>query len=95
MTAKIPTPQGVSALLREAGFTAAGRYRDRKGFRAASPWTDPTSVSVQFHAADDRTSRELLAQAALVLTAYGYAVETDMREPRLIVTPGTGEGTDD
>ena len=80
------TPQSVSVLLREAGFVAAGRYRDDEGYRTAWADNSPTSVSVRFHAADDETSRGLLAGAALVLTAYGYAVETDTRMPRLIVT---------
>ena len=88
---RTPTPYDIGNLLRIAGFVAADHYRDSRGFRAT--WADGslTSVRVQFHAADDRTSRELLAQAALVLTAYGYTVETDTREPRLIVTPRTGE----
>ena len=85
-----PTPQGISALLREAGLVAAGRYRDDEGYRAASPWTDPTSVCVRFHAADGETSRGLLAQAALVLTAYGCTVEIDTHIPRLIVTASGG-----
>jgi hypothetical protein len=79
-------PQSIRALLKKAGFAAAGRYRDDEGYRAT--WADGsmTSVCVKFCAANDGTSRELLAQAALVLTAYGCTVKTDTRIPRLIVT---------
>lgn len=85
MTAN-PTPQGISALLREAGFAAAGRYRDSEGYRAT--WADDslTSVCVQFYAADDGASRGLLASAAVVLAACGWTVETGA--PRLTVTAG-------
>lgn len=83
---RTPTPRGISALLREAGFVAAGRYRDDEGYRATWAHDSPTSVCVRFHAADDWTFRGLISSAALVLAAYGYAVETDTRTPRLIVT---------
>jgi hypothetical protein len=88
-----PTPYGISALLREAGFTAAGRYRNDKGYRATwgERFPDERSVCVKFYPADDGTSGELLASAALVLTACGYAVETGTRTPCLIVTAKEGD----
>ena len=94
-TPKRPTPYGISALLREAGFAAAGRYRNAEGYRATwvDGWTtdSPTSVRVRFHAADDGTSRGLLDRAALVLTACGYTVEADTHMPALIVTAQEGD----
>lgn len=85
-TPRNPTPQGISVLLREAGFAAAGRYRNDEGYRAT--WADRSlaGVCVQFCAADDGTSRRLLASAALVLTANDWTVATDTHIPRLTVT---------
>jgi hypothetical protein len=92
-TPKPPNPYDISALLREAGFVAAGRYRNDEGYRATwgERFPDERSVCVQFYPAGDGTSGELLASAALVLTAYGYAVETDTRTPCLIVTAREGD----
>ena len=91
-----PTPQGISAMLRKAGFLAAGRYRNDEGYRAT--WADGslTSVCVKFctagdetATADGETSRELLALAALALTACDCTVER--RSDRLIVTAKDGD----
>ena len=88
---KPPTPQGISALLKRAGFVrAVSKLRGGvSGFSVSKLGAGP-EVEVRYSSVTMGTSSEHrlmhLARYARVLGLHGYAVETDASWPRLIVT---------
>ena len=102
-TPKPPTPQGISALLKRAGFERSESSATRiKGWRkssegySASKWDDDGSVEVTWHRgllspseADEERPRMLVAYTETI-TAAGYSVRLQSND-RLIVTAGKAE----
>jgi hypothetical protein len=88
MTAKPPTPQAVSALLKRAGFKRSerqiGGFGD--GFVAEKDWTAKGAVRVghRFWSLRGGDRGPWLAKYAEAITAAGWAVEAGERE--LVVT---------
>ena len=106
MTAKPPTPQGISALLRKAGFERSESSATRiKGWRSYSEgysvakWDDYGTVDVRWHrglltpteAAEARP--RVLGDYIEAIRAAGYSVSL-LNGDHLIVTsaPATEEG---
>lgn len=95
MTTKPPTPQGISALLRKAGFTRSartGRSGTCSGFRAGKVYTREGAVRVSHHfwsmGTPAERHREELTRYAEVITAAGYRAEIQNGGRDLIVTAG-------
>ena len=102
---KPPTPQGISALLKRAGFERSVSSATRiKGWRNHSEGyavsaSEPGRVCVEYKTGFDRgpnaASRrdEMLGEYAGFFAAAGYSVERDdsWAFPRLIVTAGKAE----
>lgn len=89
-TPKTPTAQGISRLLAAAGFTrAVSKLRGgRSGFSVSKHGTDSVEVryaSVTMGTPDSYRYVQLAKYVTPILLA-GYAVETDLDIPRLIVT---------
>jgi hypothetical protein len=92
MTAKPPTPQGISALLRKAGFSRSvrqGRGQASTGYDVSKSYGDGDVVvrhntwsMVPFPEARDAA----LARYAAAIEAAGYAVGRDGQFSRLIVS---------
>jgi hypothetical protein len=95
MTTKTPTPQGISALLRKAGFTRSertGRGGYCSGYRVGKLYTRDGAVRVSHHfwsmGEPVTRHREELARYAEVITAAGYMAEIQNGGRDLIVTAG-------
>lgn len=102
MTGKPPTQQGISALLRKAGFeksaaspTGVKGVRIRSaGYTASGPypgivWVSHETASLQPHPQDQGRIASAHAAYATAIEAAGYAVER--RADRLVVTAKTEE----
>lgn len=82
MPSKPPTPQGISALLRKAGFersVSRGRSGSSSGFRVHKDYTRDGAVRVTHHfwsmgTPIERHQQEL-ARYAQAITAAGYRAE--------------------
>jgi hypothetical protein len=97
-TPKTPTPQGISALLRKAGFersessaTRIRGYRRRSEGYSAAKWDDYGSVEVRYHRGmqlpdeADRIRPGMLAAYTEAIRAAGYSVTIKLGD-HLIVT---------
>lgn len=101
-TPKPPTPQGISALLKRAGFERSESSATRiKGWRkysegySAAKWDDRGSVEVTWHrgllsqSEGSETRPRMLAAYIEAINAAGYSVR--LQSDRLIVTAGKAE----
>lgn len=95
MTPKPPTPQGVSALLKRAGFARAviQMRGGCSGFRVTKDHGREGRVRVRHHtwtmASDDARHQRELARYAKTITEAGWSVEVGTYE--LVVTAGKAE----
>ena len=95
MTSKAPTPQGISALLRKAGFERSD-YDSRgssTGFRVTKDYGHDGAVRVRHYflsmAPQAERRKEMLARYVKAITEAGWSVEAG--EWELIVTAGKAE----
>jgi hypothetical protein len=91
---KTPTPQGISALLRKAGFTRATPGNGMFGYVASKIYAGECGVRVRYlglRSAPDGARREQLEEYAKVISAAGYAAAIDGDGWELIVTAATEE----
>jgi hypothetical protein len=93
MTAKTPTPQGISALLRKAGFTKAvvrRHYITCPGYHVSKPAGFPAGAVQVNHwtgsSSTFRQDREMLSRYAEAIAAAGYSIKADDWD--LIITAG-------
>jgi hypothetical protein len=89
MSTSKPTPQGISALLRKAGFDRAvfDRFTLTSGFRVTKDHRRDGTVRVDYRVAirmPENAVRDLLAAYAKTITEAGWTVEAGTYE--LIVT---------
>ena len=101
MTAKQPTASGISRLLAGAGFRRATYENgclDRAGF-AVTEAGSGAGVRVEHDTTLVDHRQPILERYAKTITEAGWAAEpvsyAGSAVHHLIVTPGTGEGTDD
>ena len=93
---KQPSPQGISALLRKAGFTRAiSKLRGGVSGYSVSKLGAGPAVEVRYSSVTMSTSNmyryACLAKYAEVIADAGYTVETALDLPRLIVTTGKAD----
>lgn len=101
---QVPTPQGISALLRKAGFSrseASGRFWRSSGYRVGKSYTDSTTVHVEYVTSSGGPppgQREAwLGKYAAAIRAAGWTVTGPEPDawPRLTVMPRPVPGTSD
>lgn len=95
-TTKPPTPQGISALLRKAGFTRSipsGQYWRHPGFIVRKDWADDHAVRVDYFNASGGVTQAhtdaRLREYTKAITDAGWHVESGVYGA-LIVTAGEG-----
>ena len=95
MTPKPPTPQGISVLLKRAGFKHSERQIGGygNGYVAEKSYAHPETVLVRhrFWSMGGGDHAPWLAKYADAITDAGWVVATDSELPRLIVTAKPGD----
>ena len=95
MATKAPTPQGISALLRKAGFTRSqesGQYWRHPGYIVRKDWAADGTVRVQYFNSSGASSKAQvdarLRKYTEAITAAGYHVQSGVHGDLIVTAAG-------